>query len=105
MSEEEEGKEKGMETFWLQTSKVSTSRKIDSQWAFAVWLRELKLGLGNNLEAWGGDGGGRDIQVGGDTYIPMADSCWCLVETNKYCKAIILQLNINKNLKSTNNKC
>lgn len=36
MSEEEEGKEKGMETFWLQTSKVSTSRKIDSQWAFAV---------------------------------------------------------------------
>ena len=36
MSGEEEGKEKGMETFWLQTSKVSTSRKIDSQWAFAV---------------------------------------------------------------------
>ena len=36
MSEEEEGKENGMETFWLQTSKVSTSRKIDSQWACAV---------------------------------------------------------------------
>ena len=24
--------------------------KIDSQWEFAVWLRELKPGLGNNVE-------------------------------------------------------
>ena len=22
----------------------------------------------------------------------MADSCWCLIETTKFCKAIILQL-------------
>ena len=30
--------------------------KIDSQWEFAVWLRELKPGLCNNLEEvrWGG---------------------------------------------------
>ena len=27
---------------------------------------------------------------------PMADSCWCLLETNRYCKAVILQLKINK---------
>jgi len=26
------------------------SYKIDSQWKFAVWLRELKPGLCNNLE-------------------------------------------------------
>ena len=24
--------------------------KIDSQWEFAAWLRELKLGLYNNLD-------------------------------------------------------
>lgn len=36
MSEAEEGKEKGMETFWLQTSKVTTSRKIASGHLLAV---------------------------------------------------------------------
>ena len=56
--------------------------KIDSQWEFAVWLRELKLGIGNNLEGWGGEGGRRDVQVGGAMGKLMADSCWCLVETN-----------------------
>lgn len=36
MSEAEEGKEKGMETFWLQTSKVTTSRKTASGHLLAV---------------------------------------------------------------------
>ena len=26
--------------------------KIDSQWELAVWLRDLKSGLCNNLEGW-----------------------------------------------------
>ena len=56
--------------------------KIDSQWEFVVWLRELKLGLCNNLERWDEEGGGKGVQVGGDTGKPMADSCWFLVETN-----------------------
>ena len=34
--------------------------------------------------------------MGGDMGKPMAGSCWCLVETKQYCKAIILQLKINK---------
>ena len=51
--------------------------KIDSQWEFAVWLRELKPGLNNNLERCGSD-----VQVGGDMGKPMADLCQCLVETN-----------------------
>ena len=33
--------------------------KIDSQWEFAVWPRELKQGLCNNLEGWDGEGGSR----------------------------------------------
>ena len=57
--------------------------KIDSQWEFAVWLRELKQWLCNNLEGWDGEGDGKEIQGGGDICIPMADSCWCLTENNK----------------------
>ena len=56
--------------------------KIDSQWEFVVWLRELKLGLCNNLERWDEEGDGKGVQVGGDTGKPMADSRWFLVETN-----------------------
>ena len=33
--------------------------KIDSQWEFAVCLRELKQGLCINLEEWDGEGGSR----------------------------------------------
>jgi hypothetical protein len=50
--------------------------KIDSQWEFAVWLRELQPGLCNYLEGWDGEVGGREAQEGGDICIPMADSCW-----------------------------
>ena len=46
--------------------------KIDSQWEFAVWLVKLKQGLCINLEGWDGEGGGREVQKGGDVCIPMA---------------------------------
>ena len=49
--------------------------KIDSQWEFAIWLRKLKQGLCINIEGWDGEGEGRELQKGGDLYIPMADSC------------------------------
>ena len=48
--------------------------KIDSWWASAVWPRKLKQGLCINLEGWGGEGDGREVQIGGDMCIPMADS-------------------------------
>ena len=48
--------------------------KIDSQREFAVWLRKLKQELCINLERWDGEGGGREVQKGGDTRIPVADS-------------------------------
>ena len=31
--------------------------------------------LGNNLEEWGGEGVGRQVQKVGDICIPMADAC------------------------------
>ena len=42
--------------------------KIDSQWEFAVCLRKLKQGLCTNLEGRGGEGDGREVQEGGNTY-------------------------------------
>ena len=53
--------------------------KIDSQWEFAVCLREFKQGFCINLEEWDGEGDEREVQKGGDIYIYihtlMAYSC------------------------------
>ena len=53
----------------------ATVYKIDSQWEFAVCLRELKQGLCINREGWDGEGDGREVPKGGDICIAMADSC------------------------------
>ena len=53
--------------------------KIDSQWEFVVWLRELKQGLCNNLKGWDG----AEVQEGGNMCMPVADLCWYLSENNK----------------------
>ena len=51
----------------------NTICKIDSQWEFAVWHRELNPVLCNNLEGWDGVGDRREVQEGGG--IQVADSC------------------------------
>ena len=61
----------------------NTICKIDSQWEFSVWLRELKQGLCDNLEGWDGEEDGREVREGGNICISMADSCWGLTENNK----------------------
>ena len=53
----------------------NTICKTDSQWEFAVCLRELKQGLCDYVEGWEGEGDGREVQEGGDMGVPMADSC------------------------------
>ena len=52
-----------------------TMCKIGSQREFSVCLRKLKQGLCINLEGWGGEGDGREVQKGGNICIPVADSC------------------------------
>ena len=52
-----------------------TKCKIDSQQEFVVWLRKFKQELCINLEEWDGERDGREVQEGGDIYIPMAESC------------------------------
>ena len=71
---------------------INTICKIDSQWEFAIGLRELKPGLCNKLEGYDGEGDGREVQEGG-TYVFL-----CLVhvdicqKSTEFYKAIILQL-------------
>ena len=57
------------------TEAYITMYKIDSQGAFAVWLRKLKQGLYTNQIGWDGEGDGREAQKGGDLCTPMANSC------------------------------
>jgi len=59
--EEGEGEctEKVMETY-------ITICKVDSQWESAVWPRELKQGICDNLEGWSGEGDRREVWEGGD---------------------------------------
>ena len=68
--------ESNMETY-------NTICKIDSQWEFAVWPRELKEGPCNNPEGWHGEGDGREFQEEGALGVPMVDTCWCLTENHK----------------------
>ena len=51
-----------------------TLYKIDSQWELAVWLRELKPVLRNNLEGWDGEEDGARSKRE-ETCISLADSC------------------------------
>ena len=58
--------------------------KIDSQWEFAVQLRELKQRLCNNLERWDGEGDGRE-----GTYVYL----WLIQadvrqKLTQFCKAV-----------------
>ena len=69
----------------------NTICKIDNQWEFAVWFRELKQGLCDNLEGgwkgrWEGGLGGRGHGCTYGWFLLMFD------KTTKFCKAIFLQL-------------
>ena len=70
--------------------------KIDSQWEFAVCLRELKQGLCNNLVGrMGRDLGGRFKNEGTYVYLWLIHvDVW--QKPIQCCKAIILQLKISK---------
>ena len=70
----------------------NTICKIDSQWEFAAWLRELKQGLCDRL--MGGMGREMEGRSGSEgTWVYL----WLILvgvwqKTTKFCKAIILQL-------------
>ena len=78
----------------------NTICKIDSQWEFAVWLRELKQGLCDRLKG----GMGREVWEE-RTWVYL----WLILvdvwqKTTKFCKAIILQFNNLKKISLTKKK-
>ena len=78
--------ERGGEGEMYQESNMETYItlcKMESQWEFAVCLRELKQGLCINLEGWDGEGDVGGVQEGRDICTPVADLCWCLIGNNK----------------------
>ena len=81
------GKEGEGEMYGESNMKIyNTMCKIDSQWEFAIWLRELKQGLCINLE---GEMGGRFKREGIYVYLWLIHvEVW--QKTTKFCKAIIL---------------
>ena len=65
--------------------------KLDSQWEFAVWLRELKQGLCDNLEGCEGEGEGR-TERHGCTY------SWFLLIYDRKPQNAVKQLSLNLKL-------
>ena len=54
----------------------TTISKTDGWWEVAVEHRGLKPVLCDDLKGWDEQGGaGREVQEGGDTCMPTADSC------------------------------
>ena len=57
------------------TEIYNTMCETDHQQEFALWLMKVKQGLCINLKGWDGVGDEREVQMGGDICLPMADSC------------------------------
>ena len=55
---------------------------MDGQWRFTMWCRELTSEALWQPRGWDGVGGGREVGEGWDICILVADSCWCMAETN-----------------------
>ena len=70
--------------------------KIDSQWEFALSLRELKEGLCNNLEGWDGEGDWRGFGREGTWVNLRLILVDVFQKTTKFWKAIILHVRINE---------
>ena len=74
---------------WTQWGKEREGELGEQQWdiyrqpvGICYLTQELNQGLWDNLEGWDGVGGRGEAPEGGGVGIPMADSCWCLAETN-----------------------
>ena len=70
-----EGEEEEGEIYAESNTEIyNTMCKTDSQWDFAVWLRELKQGLCDSLEGWDRENDGRESREGGDISVPMTEN-------------------------------
>jgi len=65
--------------------------KIQRQWEFALWLRELKLGLGINLQGWDQEKDGKVVPEGGD----MHTDGWFMLMFGRNQQNSVKQLSFN----------
>ena len=67
--------------------------KIDSQWEFSVWFKELQLGVcwPKVSKGWTGVGGGREASEGGNICILSLIHVGVWLKPVQYCKTNILQ--------------
>ena len=75
--------------------------KVNSQWEFAVWCRELKSVLCDNLKGWVVVGGGRGGKREGIYVYPWLIHVDVRQKLTQYCKAIILQLKLKTEQRSS----
>ena len=66
--------ENSIETCILPSVKQMTSTSVMHE------AGHSKMVLWDNPEGLGGEGGGREVQDGGDTRMPVADSCWYMAK-------------------------
>ena len=69
----------------------ATICKIDIQWEFAVWLREVKQGICVIMRSGMVNETEERFKREGDICMPMANSFSGFTGNSKFCKAIILQ--------------
>ena len=58
-----------------------------------MWGTSPKLVLCDNLEGWHREEGGKEAQEGGDTCMPMANSCSCTTKLFTYCNYPSIKIN------------
>ena len=61
--------------------------------------------LCDNLERWDGEGGGRGVQEGGDTCMPMAISCCHMTEATKILQSNYPPVKVNEVLRIDVTQC
>ena len=83
------GEEEGVRELYGESNMeiYNTICEIDSQWEFAVWLRELKQGLCDNLEWWDEEGDGRE-----GTWVPCG---WLMLMFDRKPQNSVKQLSFN----------
>ena len=64
--------------------------KLDNLWNLLYDAGSSNHMLCDSLEGWGGVGGGREAQTGGDVWLPVVIHVDVWQKPTQYCKAIIL---------------
>ena len=80
-----EKRKKDIQEKWQENQSDSVSKKKKPAYVKQIANGNLLYVSGTQtraLEGLDGEEGGREVQERGDICVPMANSCWCVAETN-----------------------